>query len=154
MGMFIDGDGLPLSYSIYPGNMNEQKTLIPEESKIINNFKMDNTKIILCTDAGLASDEIKKYNVKGNRAFVITQSLKKLKEIYKEQTFDNDNWRISGDFRNKYNILEIGNNEELREKYYNTLFYKIIETETKSVKQDLILTFCFKYLDYNRTIRN
>lgn len=43
MGMFIDGDGLPLSYSIYPGNMNEQKTLIPEESKIINNFKMDNT---------------------------------------------------------------------------------------------------------------
>ena len=130
--------------------MNEQITLIPEESKIINNFKMDNTKITLCTDAELASDEIKKHNVKGNRAFVITQSLKKLKEIYKEQIFDNDNWRISGDFRNKYNILEIGNNEELREKYYNTLFYKIIETETKSVKQDLIVTFSFKYFDYNR----
>ena len=154
MGLFMDGDGLPLSYNIYPGNMNEQITLIPEESKIINNFKMNNTKIILCTDAGLASDAIKKYNIKDKRAFVITQSLKKLKEIYKEQIFDNDNWRISGDFRNTYNIFEIGNNEELREKYYNTLFYKIIETETKSVKQDLIVTFSFKYFDYNRNIRN
>lgn len=154
MGLFMDGDGLPLSYNIYPGNMNEQKTLIPEESKIIDNFKMDQTKIILCTDAGLSSDKIKEYNIKNNRAFVITQSLKKLKDIYKEQIFDNSNWRISNDLKNTYNILEIGNNEELREKYYNTLFYKIIETETKSVKQDLIVTFSFKYFDYNRSIRN
>ena len=154
MGLFMDGDGLPLSCNIYPGNMNEQKTLIPEETKIVNNFKLDNTKIILCTDAGLASDEIKKYNIKNNRGFVITQSIKKLKEIYKKQIFDNSNWRISGDSRKTYNISEINNNEELKEKYYNTLFYKIIETETNSVKQDLIVTFSFKYFDYNRNIRN
>ena len=154
MGLFMDGDGLPLSCNIYPGNQNEQKTLIPEETKIVNNFKLDDTKIILCTDAGLASDEIKKFNVKNKRAFVITQSIKKLKEIYKEQIFDNNNWRISSDLRNTYNISEINNSEELREKYYNTLFYKIIETETKSVKQDLIVTFSFKYFDYNRNIRS
>ena len=77
MGLFMDGDGLPLSCNIYPGNMNEQKTLIPEENKIVNNFKLDDTKIILCTDAGFASDEIKKFNIKDNRGFVITQSLKK-----------------------------------------------------------------------------
>ena len=154
MGLFMDGDGLPLSCNIYPGNQNEQKTLIPEEIKIVNNFKLDDTKIILCTDAGLASDEIKKFNVKNKRAFVITQSIKKLKEIYKEQIFDNNNWRISSDSRNTYNISEINNNEELKEKYYNTLFYKIIETETKSVKQDLIVIFSFKYFDYNRNIRN
>ena len=154
MGLFMDGDGLPLSFNIYPGNQNEQKTLIPEETKIVNNFKLDDTKIILCTDAGLASDEIKKFNIKDKRAFVITQSLKKLKDIYKEQIFDNTNWRISTDLKKTYNISEINNNEELREKYYNTLFYKIIETETKSVKQDLIVTFSFKYFDYNRNIRN
>ena len=154
MGLFMDGDGLPLSCNIYPGNQNEQKTLIPEETKIIDNFKLDDTKIILCTDAGLASDEIKKFNIKDKRAFVITQSLKKLKDIYKEQIFDNSNWRISSDLRNTYNISEINNNEELREKYYNTLFYKIIETETKSVKQDLIVTFSLKYFDYNRNIRD
>lgn len=154
MGLFMDGDGLPLSFNIYPGNQNEQKTLISEETKIVNNFKLDDTKIILCTDAGLASDEIKRFNIKDKRAFVITQSLKKLKDIYKEQIFDNSNWRISSDLKNTYNISEINNSEELREKYYNTLFYKIIETETKSVKQDLIVTFSFKYFDYNRNIRN
>ena len=154
MGLFMDGDGLPLSCNIYPGNMNEQKTLIPEEDKIVNNFKLDNTKIILCTDAGLASDEIKKFNIKDNRGFVITQSLKKLKESYKEKIFDKSEWRMPNDLRNVYNLETIENNEVLREKYYDTLFYKILETETKSVKQDLIVTFCFKYFDYNRSIRN
>lgn len=154
MGLFMDGDGLPLSCNIYPGNMNEQKTLIPEEDKIVNNFKLDDTKIILCTDAGLASDEIKKFNIKDKRGFVITQSLKKLKESYKEQIFEKKGWRIPNDLRNVYDLETIEKNEVLREKYYETLFYKIIETETKSVKQDLIVTFCFKYFDYNRSIRN
>ena len=154
MGLFMDGDGLPLSCNIYPGNMNEQKTLIPEENKIVNNFKLDNTKIILCTDAGLASDEIKKFNIKDKRGFVITQSLKKLKESYKEKIFDKSEWRIPNDLKNVYNLETIEKNEVLREKYYETLFYKIIETETKSVKQDLIVTFCFKYFDYNKSIRN
>lgn len=154
MGLFMDGDGLPLSFNIYPGNKNEQTTLIPEETKIVNNFKLNDTKIILCTDAGLASDEIKKFNIKDNRAFVITQSLKKLKDVYKEQIFDKTNWRITNDLRNTYNLSDIENDKYLKEKYYNTLFYKIIETETKSVKQDLIVTFSFKYFDYNRNIRN
>lgn len=154
MGLFMDGDGLPLSCNIYPGNQNEQKTLIPEESKIVNNFKLDSTKMILCTDAGLASDEIKNFNVKDNRGFVITQSLKKLKEEYKDQVFNKSDWRIPNDLKNVYNIETIENDDSLREKYYETLFYKIIQTETKSVKQDLIVTFCFKYFDYNRNIRN
>lgn len=154
MGLFMDGDGLPLSCNIYPGNQNEQKTLIPEETKIVNNFKLDSTKMILCTDAGLASDEIKKFNIKDNRGFVITQSLKKLKEEYKSQVFDKSNWRIPNDLKNIYNLEMIENDEALKEKYYETLFYKIIPTETKSVKQDLVVTFCFKYFDYNRNIRN
>src|SRR5574344_1376638 len=154
MGIFMDGDGLPLSFNIYPGNQNEQKTLIPEESKIVNNFKMNNTKMVLCTDAGLAYDEIKKYNIKDGRGFVITQSLKKLKVEYLNQVFDDCDWRIAGDLKNTFNLNDIKNNEELKENYYNTLFYKIIQTETKSVKQDLIVTFCFKYFDYNRNIRN
>lgn len=154
MGLFMDGDGLPLSFNIYPGNQSEQKTLIPEETKIINNFKMENSKMIICTDAGLASDEIKKFNIQDNRGFVITQSLKKLKEEYKAEIFNNNGWRISNDLKNIYNLQEIKENDDLKEKYYDTLFYKIIPTETKSVKQDLIVTFSFKYLDYNRNVRN
>ena len=154
MGLFMDGDGIPLSFNIYPGNQNEQKSLIPEENKIINNFKLDDSKIVLCTDAGLASDEIKKFNVKDNRGFVITQSLKKLKDEYKKEVFDKSNWRIANDFKNFYNLDTIEQDSSLKEKYYDTLFYKIIQTETKSVKQDLIVTFSFKYFDYNKNIRN
>ena len=154
MGLFMDGDGIPLSFNIYPGNQNEHKTLIPEENKIINNFKLDDSKIVLCTDAGLASDEIKKFNVKDNRGFVITQSLKKLKDEYKKEIFDKSNWRIANDFKNFYNLDTIEQDSSLKEKYYDILFYKIIQSETKSVKQDLIVTFSFKYFDYNRNIRN
>ena len=154
MGLFMDGDGIPLSFNIYPGNQNEHKTLIPEENKIINNFKLDDSKIVLCTDAGLASDKIKQFNVKDNRGFVITQSLKKLKDEYKEKIFDKSGWRIANDLKHIYNLNDIENNECLREKYYETLFYKIIPTETKSVKQDLIVTFSFKYYDYNKNIRD
>ena len=88
MGLFMDGDGLPLSFNIYSGNKNEQTTLIPEENKIFKNFKLKTTKTVLCTDAGLASDEIKKYNVQNGRAFVITQSLKKLKKNYQDEVFN------------------------------------------------------------------
>lgn len=154
MGLFMDGDGLPLSVNIYPGNMNEQKTLIPEETKIVDNFKLDNTKIILCTDAGLASDDIKKFNIKDKRGFVITQSLKKLKDEYKSQALDKSEWRIPNNLKDIYNLDNIAKDAKLKEKYYDTVFYKIIETETKSIKQDLIVTFSFKYLDYNRNIRN
>ena len=154
MGLFMDGDGLPLSMNIYPGNRNEQKTLIPEETKIVKNFKLDDTKIILCADAGLSSDKIKKYNIKDGRAFVITQSLKKLKSEIKEKVFDKSDWRIVGDLRNVYNIESIEKDSSLKDKYYDTIFYKIVECETQSVKQDLIVTFCFKYLDYCRNIRN
>ena len=154
MGLFMDGNGLPLAFNIYPGNKNEQETLLPSENKIINNFKLEDTKLILCTDAGLASDKIKNFNIKDGRSFVITQSLKKLKKEYKELIFNDDNWRIINDLRNTYNINKIMKNEELKEKYYETIFYKIIPIETKSVKQDLIVTFCPKYFDYQRNIRN
>ncbi len=154
MGLFMDGDGLPLAFNIYPGNKNEQETLIPTENKIIKNFKLQNTKIILCTDAGLASDKIKSFNIKDGRGFVITQSLKKIKKEYKDKIFEENDWRIINDLRNTYDLNVIMDNEELREKYYETIFYKIIETETKSVKQDLIVTFCPKYFDYQRNIRN
>lgn len=110
--------------------------------------------MVLCTDAVLASDEIKKYNIKDNRGFVITQSLKKLKELEKERVFDDSDWRLPSDLKNIYNLNEIKTNEELKEKYYDKLFYKIISSETKSVKQDLIVTFSFKYFDYNKNIRN
>ena len=154
MGLFLDGDGLPLAMNIYPGNENETQHLLPTENKIIKNFKLENTSVVICTDAALSTDEIKSFNVNNKGGFVITQSLKKLKDEDRNEALNPNEWWIIGDLKNRYNIKDIEANEELLKKHYNTLFYKIIPTETASVKQFLIVTFSFKYRDYYRNLRN
>jgi len=154
MGLFMDADGIPLAFNIYPGSANETTQMLPTENKIINKFKLKDTKTVICTDAMMCTDDIKKYNIKDGRGFVITQSLKKMKEDYRKEILDPNGWRLSSDFKNTYNIDTVQNDEHLSEKYYDTLFYKIISTETASVKQDTIATFSLKYKDYNQKIRN
>lgn len=150
MGLFMDADGIPLAMNMFPGNENETKHLLPTENKIINDFKLPDSKIVICTDAAMCTDEIKNYNIKDGRGFVITQSLKKIKEEYRNQALDNNNWRIQGDLKHIYNLSEVLKHEDL---YKDTLFYKIIQTETKHVKQDLIVTYSIKYRDYYRKLR-
>ncbi len=154
MGLFMDGDGIPLAMNIYPGNESETKQLIPTQSKIVNNFKLNDSRTVICTDAAMCTDEIKRFNIKDGRGFVITQSLKKLKKCYLDEVFNQENWRIADDLRNTYNLENIQNDENLIEAYYDVLFYKIIPTETNSVKQDLIVTFSLKYKNYKKEIRN
>ena len=76
MGLFMDGDGLPLAFSLFPGNANEQTSLKPLEQKVLHEFGCQ--KFIYCSDAGLASENIRSFNHMGERAFIVTQSIKKL----------------------------------------------------------------------------
>ncbi len=164
MGLFLDGNGYPIAMNIYPGSDNESTTLIPLQKKIIgidpltdfeiDGFDIENKNTIICTDAAMCTDQIKLFNVENGRAFVITQSIKKLKKEYQEEVFKDDNWRIVGDLSKTYKLSNILNDEKLRKKYYETSFYKIVQTETKSVKQDLIVTFQIKYKDYLANVRN
>ena len=154
MGLFMDGNGLPIAMNIFPGNNNETKKLIPLQEKIIKDFDLENKKTIICTDAAMCTDDIKYFNVQDGRSFVITQSIKKLKEEYKKEVFEDDDWRIIGDLRNTYKLSDILNDEEKIKDNYETIFYKIIKTETDHVVQDLIVTFQIKYRDYLRNVRN
>ena len=82
MGLFIDGDGIPLAFSLFPGNANEQTSLKPLEKKVLGDFGCQ--KFIYCSDAGLGSESIREYNHMGERAYIVTQSIKKLKKGEKE----------------------------------------------------------------------
>ena len=82
MGLFIDGDGLPLAFSLFPGNQNEQTSMKPLEQKILQQFGHD--KFIYCCDAGLGSENNRAFNHLGNRSFIVTQSIKKLPAEDKE----------------------------------------------------------------------
>ena len=154
MGLFMDGNGLPIAMNIFPGSDSETKQLIPLQKQIANDFDLEDKKTIICTDAAMCTDDIKQFNIKNGRSFVITQSIKKLKQIYKNEIFEDDNWRIVGNLTHIYKLSDILNDEEKSKVHYETVFYKIIQTETAHVVQDLIVTFQIKYRDYLRNVRN
>lgn len=153
MGLFMDADGLPIAMNINPGNTSETKTMLPTEKRILNNFDLRGKNIIVCTDAAMCTDEIKKFNVKDGRGFVITQSIKKLSKELQEFALDKTGWRILGNLIDIFNIDDIEKDSELKKHYYNSIFYKEIECETKSVKQTLIVTFSFKYQAYQHKLK-
>lgn len=145
MGLFMDGDGIPLSFDLTAGNMNEQTTLKPLEKKLIQDFKL--SKFVVCTDAGLASVANRKFNNEGERAFITTQSIKKLKNFLKQWALDQSGWRLSGSDE-LYNINEI--NEDL---YKDSLFYKERWIKENDFEQRLIVTYSIKYKNYHQKIR-
>ncbi len=153
MGLFMDADGLPLALNINPGNTSEQNTMIPSEEKFLSEYNMKIKNIVVCTDSAMCNDDIKYFNVKDGRGFVITQSIKKLKRELQDWALDSDGWRILGNLVDIYNIKDIEKNEELKRAYYDKIFYKETECETKSVKQTLIITFSFKYQAWQDNIR-
>lgn len=151
MGLFMDQDGYPFAMNINPGNTAENKTLIPTEIEFLNNFNMEDKNIIISTDAGLCTDEIKSFNVKNGRGFVMTQSIKKLNDELKQFALDKTGWRILG---NIVDIYDLSNQDaDFIKKHYNTIFYKEIECETKSVNQTLIVTFSYKYQEYQHKLK-
>lgn len=151
MGLFMDGNGIPLAFNITPGNTNEQITLKPLEEKIIKDF--NTSKFVVCTDAGLASTSNRKFNNTNNRRFITTQSIKKLKAPLKKEALDlSTGWHLSGS-KKTYNISELRTNEELKERYKNTIFYKERWIKEGGLEQRLIITYSVKYQEYQRNIR-
>lgn len=156
MGLFMDGDGVPLAFSINKGNTNEQLTLKPLEEKILSDF--DLSKFIVCTDAGLSSSSNRKFNNKKGRAFITTQSVKKLKAHLKEWALSPTGWHLTGS-KKTYDLSMLdkimaraGDND--KEKLSSNVFYKERWIKEDGLEQRLIVTYSIKYRDYQHKIRN
>lgn len=150
MGLFMDADGIPLAFCLHSGNTNEQKTLRPLEEQIMKDF--GHAKFIVCTDAGLSSAANRKFNDIKDRAFITTQSIKKMKGFQKEWALSPKGWRLPGSDE-IYDLDVILSNEELCSKYYQWTFYKEEWFNENNVEQKYITTFSLKYRDYQRHIR-
>lgn len=146
MGLFLDGDGFPLCFSMFPGNKNEQPTLKPLEKKILRDFKL--SEFIVCTDAGLASTENRKFNTMNGRSYIVTQSLKKLKKFIRDWALDPAGWSLNNSDR-LYNIHEI--DEQLHK---NSVFYKERWINENGLEQRLIVSYSIKERNYKRAIRD
>ena len=145
MGLFLDGDGFPLCFSMFPGNQNEQPTLKPLEKKILRDFNL--SEFIVCTDAGLASTENRKFNAISGRAFIVTQSMKMLKSFLREWALDSDGWHLNGS-NQVYNINEIDEHV-----HRNSIFYKERWINENGLEQRLIVSYSIKERDYQKAIR-
>lgn len=144
MGLFTDGDGIPLAFSLFPGNQNEQTSLKPLEKKVIEDFGCD--RFIFCSDAGLASENNRLFNHTGKRGFIVTQSIKKPAAEYRETALNKKGFRRLSDGK----LVDLGN---LDERDYNELFYKEEPYSSKKLEQRLIITYSPKYAAYQKELR-
>ncbi|WP_418582020.1 IS1634 family transposase [Holdemanella porci] len=176
MGLIMDSRGIPISMCIHPGNTNEQLTAVPLEKEVIK--MTGNKKFIYCADAGLGSYNIRKFNDMGGRAYIVTQSVKKLGQEIKDIVFNDSNYRLlSNDDAITLKEMRTFNKKGANNlSLYNDFAYKVIPTNTamdtglyeekvykngrtKKVKakgtlhQYIIVTFSRKMMEYQRTIR-
>ena len=176
MGLIMDSRGIPISMCIHPGNANEQLTAVPLEKEVIK--MTGNKKFIYCADAGLGSYNIRKFNDMGGRAYIVTQSVKKLGQEIKDIVFNDSNYRLlSNDDAITLKEMRTFNKKGANNlSLYNDFAYKVIPANTamdtglyeekvykngrtKKVKakgtlhQYIIVTFSRKMMEYQRTIR-
>ena len=176
MGLFMDANGIPLSMCINPGSQNEQLSAIPEETKLLKMF--NGKKFIYCADGGLGSTDIRKFNDMGGRAFIVTQSIKKLSKVLKEAVFNDYEYKLMSNDKHitikALKDFDKTDNEKLS--LYNDLAYKVIPADklidlglteeitskngrTRKIKakgtlpQKIIVTFSRKMQEYQRCIR-
>lgn len=147
MGLFMDADGIPLAFDVFPGNQNEQTTLRPLEEKVIRDFEC--SEFIFCSDAGLGSKSNRRYNSFGNRSYVITQSLKKMKEEDRQLALNPRYFKRLGSDR----FIDISTLDESDPEVYGTIYYKEIPVVTGDMDENLIVTYSPKYKAYQRQIR-
>ncbi len=147
MGLFMDADGLPLAFDIFPGNQNEQTTLKPLESKILQDFNC--SEFIYCSDSGLGSSSNRRFNSLGNGAYIITHSLKKMKKEDREIALNPTQFRRIGSDQ----FIDIRTLDESDEEIYNTIYYKEVPVVTGDMDETLVVTYSPKYKAYQRKIR-
>lgn len=146
MGLFMDGDGLPLAFDLFEGNRNEQTSLKPLEKKILKDFGL--SRFVVCTDAGLGSESNRSFNSFGGRSFIVTQSLKKLKKEELESAMSNQGWKRVWDNR-PVDLATVTAEDDK-----DILYYKEEPYTTKMLHQRMIITYSPKYAAYQKRIRD
>lgn len=177
MGLFMDSQGIPITMCLHPGSTSEQLTAVPLEKEVLK--MLPDTKFICCADAGLGSYNIRKFNSMGGRAFIVTQSVKKLSDTLKKAVFNDYGYRLLSD-NSPITIRDMktfDRHEKDNLGLYNDHAYKVIAADKVldlglyedvalkngrtvqrkakgTLKQRIIITFSRKMMEYQRTIRN
>lgn len=177
MGLFLDSRGIPITMCLHPGNTSEQLTAIPLEQEVMK--MLPDAKFIYCADAGLSSYNIRKFNSMGGRAFIVTQSIKKLSGTLQKAVFNDYDYRLLSDDSpiTVETMKTFDRHDKENLKLYNDTAYKVIEADKALdlglyeevtlengrtvkrkakglLKQRIIITFSRKAMEYQRAVRS
>jgi transposase len=106
MGLFIDDNGLPVSYRLFPGNHIDQTTLRPALKKDIGALGFG--RVIIVADGGANSDKNIAHILKSGNGYILSKSTRKSDKTVKKWILDDSGyeWNESRTFKVKSMLRE------------------------------------------------
>lgn len=142
MGLFIDSNGLPICYKLFPGNTADTSTLIP----IVNEMKLRYSlgRVILTADKGLNSGKNLAYLVKRGDGYIVSQKIRGTGKAFINQVLEEEGYeynksrtfKVKCFLRDRFVKDESGETVELNEKVV-CFWSKDYDDREKHKREDL-----------------
>lgn len=95
MGLFMDRNGIPVSYKLFAGNEADCMTLRPMISETARNYSLG--RIIVVADKGVISSDNIWYTLSARNGYVFSYSVRKSDKAFKDYVLDQDGYRWNKD---------------------------------------------------------
>ena len=141
MGLFMDGNGLPVSMSIFPGNTSDSITLQPTMKNVKESYGLG--RLVVVADKGLNSSKNIDTVANAGDGFVFSQILRGKKgQRYHEALFDEAGWITNATGTYRYKMIEEDykgkneNNETVMRKRKVLLYWNQAEADMAQRKRE------------------
>ena len=145
LGLFLDDNGIPISFATFPGNTLDHHTLRPAMNETVGDLGVG--RFVLVADRGMYSGTNMHAVCEAGNGYIVSKSLRKTDKAERAWAIDPDGYTIVSDkFRHKSRIVkrvvkdENGKKHEIREKvvvYWSKAFYEREVNENRSFMEFL-----------------
>lgn len=145
LGLFLDGNGIPISFATFPGNTLDHHTLRPAMDEAAGDLGI--RRFVLVADRGMYSGTNMYAVREAGNGYIVSKSLRKTDKAERAWAIDPEGYTVvSENFRHKSRIVkrvvkdENGEKHEVREKvvvYWSKAFYERERNENMSFMEFL-----------------
>ena len=145
LGLFLDDNGIPISFATFPGNMLDHHTLRPAMDETVGELGI--RRFVLVADRGMYSGTNMYAVREAGNGYIVSKSLRKTDKAERTWAIDPEGYTVvSENFRHKSRIVkrvvkdENGKKHEVREKvvvYWSKAFYERERNENMSFMEFL-----------------
>ena len=145
LGLFLDDNGIPISFATFPGNMLDHHTLRPAMDETVGDLGIG--RFVLVADRGMYSGTNMYAVREAGNGYIVSKSLRKTDKAERAWAISPNGYTIVSDkFRHKSRIVKRtvtdgnGKKHEIREKvivYWSKHFYEREKNENRSFMEFL-----------------